>query len=205
MQKNKLALKQNAKQASLRTNATSKSQTNPKETSKKSSISKPPLKGTSKSSTRQQQQQQSNRVTGEDSVVISKSALDNLLKQLVDAKHAANILPPIGNRQEDSITPSHQGDDNNEVSTTTQHKAISHNESQKQSRRDNKHKELDYADVPGLSSSRPVAPQTTRDSSVGEHSSGEHHNTTFIVNFCIELIVPLDIQLRHISIQHKAL
>ena len=144
------------------------------------------MKGTSKSSTRQQQQQQqqqqSNRVTGEDSVVISKSALDNLLKQLVDAKHAANTLPSIGNRQEDSITPNHQDDDNNEVSTTTRHKAISHNESQKQSRRDNKHKELDYADVPGLSSSRPVAPQTTRDSSVGEDSSGEHHNTTFKVN-----------------------
>lgn len=185
MQKNKLALKQNAKQASLRTNGTSKSQIPPKETNKKSSISRPPLKGTSKSSTRQQQQQQqqSNHVTGEDSVVISKSALDNLLKQLVDAKHAANVLPPIGNRQEDSIAPNHQGDNNNEVSTTTQQKAINHTEPQKQWQHDSKHKELDYADVPGLSSSKTVAPQTTRDSSVGEHSSGEYNITIFKVNF----------------------
>ena len=113
-------------------------------------------------------------MTGEDSVVISKSALDNLLKQLVDAKHAANTLPPIGNHQED--VPNYQGDDNNEVSITTRQKAvtpINQTESQKQWQHDSKHKVFDYADIPGLSSSRPVAPQTT---SVGEHSSGENHN-----------------------------
>ena len=182
MQKNKLALKQNAKQASLRTNASNKSQINPKETSKKSGVAKPPLKGISKSSTRQQQQQhqqqQSNRVIGEDSVVISKSALDNLLKQLVDAKHAANTLPPIGNHQEDSIVQTHQGDNKvTATATNIQQKAITpinHAESQRQwqaEQCDSKHKDLDHSDVPGL---RSMAPQTTGDSSVGEHSSGEH-------------------------------
>ena len=184
MQKNKLALKQNAKQASLRTNASNKSQINPKETSKKSAVAKPPLKGTSKSSTRQQQQQhqqqQSNRVIGEDSVVISKSALDNLLKQLVDAKHAANTLPPIGNHQEDGIVQTHQSDNKITTTTSIQQKAITpinHTESHRQwqaEQRDSKHEDLDYSDVPGLTSSRPMAPQTTGDSSAGEHSSGEH-------------------------------
>ena len=167
----------------MRTNATNKSHANPKETSKKSSVTKPPLKGTSKSSMHHQQQlqQQSNRVTGEDSVVISKSALDNLLKQLVDAKQAASILPPIvSNRQDDSIAPIHQ-DDNKIMETTTniQQKAIipiNHTESQRQRQEKqhySKHKDLDYSDVSGLSSSRPMVPQTTRDSSMGEHSSGE--------------------------------
>ena len=113
----------------------------------------------------------------EDSVVISKSALDSLLKQLVDAKQAANILPPIGNRQGESIAPPHQvNDDGAAASINLQHKVatLNHAELQKlqqKERHDGKHKNLEYSDVPGLP---PIAPQTARDSSQEEGYLGKH-------------------------------
>ena len=174
MQKNKLALKQNAKQATSKTNtATNKS----RKESKKLGVTKPPLKGTTKSSAYQQQQQQQqlqgSRVTGDDSVVISKSALDNLLKQLVDAKYAANILPPIG--RDNSITTTDQGNGNRVTATAAKVQqavvtSIDHNESCRLQQNEQHHKDLDYSDVPGLSSSRPMVP---KDSLMGEYGSGK--------------------------------
>ena len=119
---------------------------------------------------------------GEDSVVISKSALDDLLKQLVDAKQAANVLPPIGNTQDNSVVPNHQGDkattnanvQQEAVTPRTNHTESSHRLQQKQ-QPVSKHIDLDYSDVPGLSpSSKSLMPQATEDLSVAGCSSGKH-------------------------------
>ena len=180
LQRNKLALKQNAKQSSVRTTATNKSQLNSKETgNKKTSVAKPPLRRPTRNPPhhQQQQQQSSSHVINEDSVVISKSALDSLLKQLVDAKQAANVLPPIGNKQDDSIVPPHQAnDDGAAASINLQYKVVTpnHAELQKLQQKEqhvSKHKDLDYSDVPGLP---PIAPQTARDYSLEEGHLGKY-------------------------------
>lgn len=178
LQRNKQALKQNAKQPSLRTNGTSKPQLSSKETSKKANVTKQPAaKKTNKTSTHRQQ---NTRVINEDSVVISKSALDSLLKQLVDAKQAANTLPPIGNHHSDSIASVHQSDDDvvAAVNRNLQQTTViptNYTESQRLQQKEEhniKHKDLDHSEIPGLSSSVLVPPQ--KDSPFGEYSSGEH-------------------------------
>lgn len=130
-------------------------------------------------------------MTGEDSVVISKSALDNLLKQLVDAKQAANTLSPTNSHQ--VTTSAHQGDNDGVMeSTNIQQKAvtpINHTESQRPQQKeqfDSKHKDLEYSDVPGLSSSKPMAPQ---DSSLGEYSSGEQYIKFLLVYFTMTFVL----------------
>ena len=117
-------------------------------------------------------------MTGEDSVVISKSALDNLLKQLVDAKCSANILPPIG--RDNGVTTTDQGDGNGVTATAAKvQQAVvtskDHNESRRLQQKEQHHKDLDYSDVPGLSSSRPQG------SLIGEHGSSEQ----YVMRACI--------------------
>ena len=161
-------MKQNAKQSSLRTTATNKSQLNSKETGKKASVTKPVLKRTAKPSAQQpqlQRQPESNHVINEDSVVISKSALDSLLKQLVDAKQVTNPLPPIGSQQDNNLAPSHQ-----QKAVTP----VNHNGMQKlQQKGERVSKDLDYSDVPGLSPPIPVAPHSVKDTSMEEYNSGK--------------------------------
>ena len=161
-------MKQNAKQSSLRTTATNKSQLNSKETGKKAGVTKPVLKRTGKPSDQQpqlRQQPESNRVINEDSVVISKSALDSLLKQLVDAKQVTNPLPPIGSHQDNNLAPN------------LQQKAVTplnHNGMQKlQQKGEHDIKDLDYSDVPGLSPPKPVTHQSVKDTSMEEYNSGK--------------------------------
>ena len=159
------------------TATTSKPQPNSKETgSKKPSVTKPPLKRTTKNPPHHQQQQQSNsHVINEESVVISKSALDSLLKQLMDAKQAATTLPPIGNQRIDSVVPHHLGnDDGAAASINLQQKMVTPNHAelqkpQQKDQHDGKHKDLEYSDVPGLP---PIVPQATKDSSQAEGHSG---------------------------------
>ena len=114
-------------------------------------------------------------VINEESVVISKSALDSLLKQLVDAKQAASTLLPISNQKIDSVVPHHQGnDDGVAASINLQQKMVTPNHAelqkpQQKDQHDNKHKDLEYSDVPGLP---PIVPQATKDFSQAEGHSG---------------------------------
>ena len=160
------------------TTTTSKPQPNSKETgNKKPSVTKPPLKRATKNPPhhQQQQQQSSSHVINEESVVISKSALDSLLKQLVDAKQAATTLPPIGNQRIDSVVPHHLGnDDGAAASINFQQKMVTPNyaelqKPQQKDQHDSKHKHLEYSDVPGLP---PIIPQATKDSLQAEGHSG---------------------------------
>ena len=76
--------------------------------------------------------------TNEDSVVITKSALDDLLKQLVDAKQAATTLLPINNSGIVSAVDVHH----NEPSATTTKDQKEHHQQAKTA----KHIDLDHSD-----------------------------------------------------------
>lgn len=175
-------------------------------TSKNSKLSftKPP----SKRATKQQQKQ----ATHEDSVVISKSALDDLLKQLVDAKQAANTLPAIIGDAQDHSNTDHTHQTNNDKVTgrmsSLQHQepigqSMNHMELQKKHHQHNdsiKYKDLDYSDIPGLSSFTPAKHQTTADASPGGDSTGKptllnvlHLSTTPYLSNCSNIFYSVNL------------
>ncbi|XP_065900486.1 calponin homology domain-containing protein DDB_G0272472-like isoform X2 [Dysidea avara] len=144
--RNKLALKQNTKQSSLKNDGDIKK---PNIKARKPPTPRPPA--TSKT-TRGDNPKRHRAPANEDSVVISKSALDDLLKQLVDAKQAATVLPPINNTGIVSAVDVHQ-DGNNEALTGHDKTTAPVRKDQRQHPQQiNKHVDLDHSDIPGLSS-----------------------------------------------------
>ena len=82
----------------------------------------------------------------QDSVVISKSALNDLLKQLVDAKQTASVLPPINNV---GIVSAHQDHSNEALNGHDETTTLVRNDQRQHYHQINKHVELDHS---GLSS-----------------------------------------------------
>jgi len=153
-------LKQSAKQASLKTNVANKQ---PNVKARKPPTPKPPP--TSKTA-KGDNSRHHRTSTNEDSVVITKSALDDLLKQLVDAKQAATILSPINSSGIVSAVDVHH----NEPSTTTTKDRKEHHQQAKAA----KHIDLDHSDIPGLSSlkSPPTAYMNPAIAETAVHASG---------------------------------
>ena len=138
-----MALKQSTKQASLKNNVPKKQ---PSIKSRKPPTPKPPATNkTAKGDNPKRHCASANQ----DSVVISKSALDDLLKQLVDAKQTATVLPPINNAGMVSV---HQGHNNEVLNGHDETTVPERNDQRQHYHQLNKHIELDHSDIPGLSS-----------------------------------------------------
>jgi len=146
LQRNKLALKQNTKQASLKSNVANK-QSGIK--TRKPPTPKPFVANKTRGENPKHHHASGNE---EDSVVISKNALDDLLKQLVDAKQAATVLSPINNGGIVSAVDVHQDHNNEALSGRGESTARVRKDKKQHHHQTDKQVELDHSDIPGLSS-----------------------------------------------------